>query len=85
MALAAPATRKRSEPAPLIIPRDAKIIPEKYIVKFKSGSGLSILDEALGKLTGDADHVYHDVFKGFATTLDESMLNTLRDHPDVRN
>ena len=84
VALAAPATNKRAEPAPLITPRGAEIIPEKYIVKFKPGSDLSALDEALEKLTGDADHVYHDIFKGFASTLDPSMLETLRDHPDVR-
>lgn len=81
--LAAPA--KRSEPAPLIVPRGetAQLIADKYIVKFKEHGGLSILDDALGLLTSDADHVFRGAFTGFAGHLDKDTLETLRDHPDV--
>ncbi|UNI18123.1 hypothetical protein JDV02_004413 [Purpureocillium takamizusanense] len=90
LALAAPASiratgkAKRSSPAPLLMPRDtASAIPDKYIVKFKQDSALSLLDEALGQITGDADRIYRDVFKGFTSTLNETMLSSLRDLPEV--
>ncbi|RDA87831.1 hypothetical protein CP532_3001 [Ophiocordyceps camponoti-leonardi (nom. inval.)] len=82
-ALAAVIVQKRAEPAPLITPRNAEIIPEKYIVKFKEGSEMSILDEAINGLAGDADHIYHHTFKGFAIGLKEDALKKLRDHPQV--
>ncbi|UNI22221.1 Cuticle-degrading protease [Purpureocillium takamizusanense] len=83
MALAAPAT-KRSEPAPLLVPRGShELIADKYIVKFKQGSALSALDDALSSFGGKADHKYDNVFKGFALHLDEAKLKTIRDHPDV--
>ncbi|PHH88911.1 hypothetical protein CDD83_6891 [Cordyceps sp. RAO-2017] len=84
LALAGPSVvRKRSEPAPLITPRDAEVIPEKYIVKFKHDSKMSVLDEAINDLADDADHIYHHAFKGFATSLNEEALKNLRDHPEV--
>ncbi|KAJ6442447.1 alkaline serine protease P32 [Purpureocillium lavendulum] len=83
MVLAAPTT-KRSEPAPLLVPRgNHQLLADKYIVKFKQGSALSVLEDALSSFGGKADHVYDNVFKGFALHLDEAMLKTLRDHPDV--
>ncbi|GJN72374.1 subtilisin-like serine protease [Purpureocillium lilacinum] len=83
MVLAAPAT-KRSEPAPLLVPRgNHQLIADKYIVKFKQGSALSVLEDALSSFGGKPDHMYDSVFKGFALHLNERMLKTLRDHPDV--
>ncbi|PNY25242.1 Serine protease prots [Tolypocladium capitatum] len=83
MVLAAPAA-KRAEPAPLLVPRgNANLIADKYIVKFKDSSALSVLDHTLGRIRDNADHVYNAVFKGFAGHLDEAMLNVLRGHPDA--
>lgn len=83
--LVAAAPAKRAEPAPLLVPRgDAQLIADKYIVKFRDGSALSTLEDALKALTGEADHVYSNVFSGFSATLDKAALDTLRDHPDVR-
>ncbi|KND88081.1 Cuticle-degrading protease [Tolypocladium ophioglossoides CBS 100239] len=75
MVLAAPAA-KRDEPAPLLVPRGSHaLIADKYIVKFKEGSALSVLEHALSSLGGNADHVYDGVFKGYAGRLDKAMLN----------
>ncbi|KAJ6438959.1 Cuticle-degrading protease [Purpureocillium lavendulum] len=87
LALAAPAPvvvkAKRSEPAPLLTPRGSTVIPDKYIVKFKQDSALSLLDDALNMITGDADRVYRDAFRGFTSTLNETMLSSFRDLPEV--
>ncbi|KAF4595781.1 subtilisin-like protease Pr1A [Ophiocordyceps camponoti-floridani] len=82
-ALAAAIVHKRAEPAPLLTPRNAEVIPEKYIVKFKESSEMSVLDEAINSLTSDADHLYHHTFKGFAISLKDDALEKLRDHPEV--
>lgn len=81
--LAAPA--KRSEPAPLLVPRgdDTTLIADKYIVKFKENSSLSILESAMSVLSDAPDHVYENTFQGFSSTLDAETLDALRDHPDV--
>lgn len=87
LALGAPvadAVEERSEPAPLLEARGA-LVADKYIVKLKEGSSLAALDTTMRKLTGEADHVYKNVFKGFAASLDEKMLQILRSHPDVRH
>ncbi|KAL6800757.1 subtilisin-like protein [Trichoderma sp. SZMC 28013] len=84
MVLAAPATEKRSEPAPLLIPTTKHgLVADQYIVKFKEGSSLQAVDEALTKIASNAHHVYQHVFKGFAATLDQETLEVLRSHPDV--
>lgn len=72
--------------APLYAAADdsVKLIEDKYIVKLKDEISVSALDDTLLTLTADADHVYSDGFKGFATTLDAEALDALRDHPDVR-
>lgn len=85
MVLAAPAVqKKRDEPAPLLRASSKQVlIADKYIVKFKSGSSLQSVDDTISALTADADHVFRGVFPGFAGTLDQETLDTLRDHPDV--
>ncbi|KAK5988202.1 Cuticle-degrading protease [Cladobotryum mycophilum] len=81
---AAPATEKRAVPAPLITPSNEHgLIADKYIVKFKDGSSLQAVDEAVSSLVSNADHVYQNVFRGFAGTLDATTLEALRNHPDV--
>lgn len=82
LALGAPAVEQRSEAAPLIEAR-GEMVANKYIVKFKEGSALSALDAAMEKISGKPDHVYKNVFSGFAATLDENMVRVLRAHPDV--
>lgn len=83
LALAAPPLKRRSEPAPLIVPRHAQVIPDRYIVKFKESSESSAIDKAVSGVSASAEHVYRDSFKGFASSLDKKALDALRDHPDV--
>ncbi|KAK2605973.1 hypothetical protein QQS21_003599 [Conoideocrella luteorostrata] len=84
LALAGP-TPKRSEPAPLIIPRGegTKLVPNEYIIKFKKGSALESLQGVVSKLNHEPYHVFDSIFKGFAGKLDPAMLETIRGHPDV--
>lgn len=85
-ALAAPGTViKRTEPAPLLIPRGSikALIPNQYIVKLNDGMSISALDDTIGILSEGAEHVYNDAFKGFAGKLDKDTLDALRHHPDA--
>ena len=56
--LAAPRA-KRSEPAPLIVPRGdpADLIPGQYIVKLKDDSSFSVMDEAMSLFQIGRAHV----------------------------
>lgn len=83
--LAAPAT-KRAQPAPLHVPRgsDTKLIPNKYIVKFNENIAGASAASAMSLLPKEADHVFDNVFKGFAGHLDDKALKAMRDHPHVR-
>lgn len=85
LTLAGP-TGKRSEPAPLIIPRGdaSRLIANEYIVKLKEGSALASLQEAMKILPGQPDHVFDSIFKGFSGKLDAATLEAMRAHPDVR-
>lgn len=75
---------KRDQPAPLIANRDvSSLIADKYIVKFKDGGLLSVLDDVLGALSIDAERQFKNAFKGFAGHLDKATLSILRDHPEV--
>ncbi|OAA58175.1 oryzin precursor [Cordyceps fumosorosea ARSEF 2679] len=83
---AAVPTAKRSEPAPLVVPRGIsqdKIVADEYIVKFKKGCSLATVEEAVKKLPNGTDRVFREVFKGFAGRLDAETLQLIRDHPDV--
>ncbi|KAK2595612.1 hypothetical protein QQS21_006659 [Conoideocrella luteorostrata] len=84
LALAGP-TGKRSEPAPLIIPRGetTSLIPDEYIVKFKKGSASATLKDAMKMLPAQPNHVFDSIFKGFTGKLDSLTLNAMRAHPDV--
>nr|QKI86383.1 subtilisin-like protease PR1A [Metarhizium flavoviride] len=82
--LAAPATiGRRAEPAPLFTPQAESIIAGKYIVKFKDGIARIATDDAVSALTSKADFDYEHAFNGFAGSLTNEELKTLRDHPDV--
>ena len=80
-------TVKRDEPAPLIAAKDtSKVIPGKYIVKFKDESSFSASSEGeMSAFSQSADIVFDNVMKGFAGALDEQTLEDLRNHPDVRD
>ncbi|KAI0600353.1 peptidase S8/S53 domain-containing protein [Biscogniauxia sp. FL1348] len=82
LALAAPA--KRSSPAPLLKPRGAELIENKYIVKLYDNAAVQALDDTMSALSADADHVY-DVpgFKGFASTMDAATVEAMQNNPDV--
>lgn len=82
--LGAPATERRSEPAPLIATATQHgLIADQYIVKFKEGSSLQAVDDALINIASEAHHVYEHVFRGFAGKFDKETLELLRSHPDV--
>ncbi|KAK4662874.1 hypothetical protein QC763_602420 [Podospora pseudopauciseta] len=71
-------------PAPLIQPRDpsAKLIPGKYIVKFKDDSSDVLISKALGGRK--PDYLYKSKgFKGFAGALDAASLDKIRGLPGV--
>lgn len=81
LALAAPA--KRAQPAPIIQPRGAQVLPGKYIVKFKQGTPI---DETVNNLPVEPDHIYDGgAFTGFASTLGADTLSDLQNHPEVRH
>lgn len=85
LALAGP-TGKRSEPAPILAPRGnaADMIDDKYIVKFKEGSPLSILEDAFKMLDdGKPENVFEGLFSGFSGKFSKLTLEALRNHPDV--
>ncbi|EPE06449.1 serine protease [Ophiostoma piceae UAMH 11346] len=94
LALAAPtAVLKRDQPAPVLRPRGANLVEGKYIVKLREGVTLStagIQDSVTSSLSTDslediADYVYGGAggFHGFALTLDDATLESLRQNPDV--
>lgn len=78
---------KRAEPAPLIT-RDEDIgglIANKYIVKFKEDSSVSVFESAISILPETPDYVFENTIRGFSATLDATSLASLRDHPNVRS
>ncbi|UNI18994.1 hypothetical protein JDV02_005219 [Purpureocillium takamizusanense] len=82
--LAATPLTKRTEPAPLLVPRGAQVIPNKYIVKLRSGGGdFSIADDVLASVGVEPNHRYDRLIKGFSATLSAEELASLRDHPEV--
>jgi hypothetical protein len=84
-ALGSPALSKRQGgPAPILRSRDARLLPNKYIVKLKPGSSTEALSKALDLFPGDAERVYtSDAFKGFATSLDSKSLTAIQNSNDV--
>ena len=87
LALAAPASivnKREGGPAPILRPRDAKLLKDKYIVKLRTGSTVAAVNDAMDLFEGDADHVYTvDGFKGFSATLDGAALDAITNHPEV--
>lgn len=85
LAMAAPSSikAKRDTPAPLIIPRGTSLVDGKYIVKFKKDVVTASINSAISSIKADADYTYADHFNGFAASLTEEELTTLRDDPTV--
>jgi subtilisin family serine protease len=85
LAMAAPSSinSKRDSPAPLVVPRGADLIDGKYIVKFKEGTVSASVDSAISSIAASADYTYKARFNGFAASLTEEELKTLRDDPSV--
>lgn len=80
-ALGAPSI-KREEPAPLLEAR-GQAISGKYIVKLRDGSPLESLQKALSILGGNADHVFENLFSGFAGSMNSAVVKLIRMHPDA--
>jgi hypothetical protein len=60
------------------------MIDDKYIVKFKEGSPLSILEDAFKMLDdGKPENVFEGLFSGFSGKFSKLTLEALRNHPDV--
>lgn len=76
---------KRDEPAPLHISGapGARLIANKYMVKFKEDADMKMVENAMGKLKTNADHTFLDVFKGFAARLEQKEVDALRNLPAV--
>jgi hypothetical protein len=89
LAAAAPAIKKRAEPAPIIVPRVGSeiraLVPHSYIVKLKEGVNEAALDAAISQLSEEATHVYKaGTFKGFASKMDATTLETIQNIEEVR-
>ncbi|KAF4455950.1 subtilisin-like protease [Fusarium austroafricanum] len=80
--LAAPA--KRSEPAPLLKPRDGTPIEGKYIVKLADGMKISSVSSVVVTGAADkADHKFSNVFHGFSGSMTDQDVEALRNDPAV--
>ncbi|OAA37546.1 oryzin precursor [Beauveria brongniartii RCEF 3172] len=80
---------KRSEPAPLLIPRSVSaedLVANQYVVKFKESSTLAAVEEAISSLSlpHGAGEVFREVFTGFAGHFDAATLHLIRGHPEVQ-
>ncbi|KAI1504230.1 peptidase S8/S53 domain-containing protein [Biscogniauxia marginata] len=82
LALAAPS--KRSSPAPVIKPRGAQLVDGKYIVKMKKEAEIGALESSIQAIASDADYTYKsNHFSGFASSLTDEELESLKNNPDV--
>ncbi|KAI1276392.1 peptidase S8/S53 domain-containing protein [Xylaria sp. FL0933] len=74
----------RNEAAPIMRVADEHRVPGMYIVKMKDGFVAADADAALTAHMSSAKHVYGATsFKGFASSLDEAAIESLRAHPHV--
>ncbi|KAK1659928.1 subtilase [Colletotrichum godetiae] len=89
-AVAAPS--RRAQPAPLIKPRGATLVADKYIVRLKNEAKTGALQSVMKTFSADADHVYNfagsdsgsiPYLRGFASTLNATELESLQNDPDV--
>lgn len=73
------------EAAPVIVPRGVNLIPNKYIVKLKEGATSELVDAIVGKLGAITPHYVYKAngFKGFASKLDDKLLEIISRVPEV--
>ncbi|KAI6783456.1 uncharacterized protein J7T54_005485 [Emericellopsis cladophorae] len=84
LALAAPSMTKRESPAPLLVPRGADVVQDKFIVKFRDDIlSTNAVGAAIASIKADADYQYAKAFRGFAATLTAEELENLRNDPTV--
>ncbi|KAJ6785569.1 hypothetical protein PWT90_10664 [Aphanocladium album] len=76
------AVESQATVAPLL-KAEADGIPGRYIVKLKSGNSLLTSNEVIFKHMSKADQVYRNLFNGFATSLVDAELASLRLNPSV--
>lgn len=77
---------QRSEPAPLLVPRGVEaeqLVADDYIVKFREGSAMSAVQEAVKMVPGHNGQVFENIFKGFSGKMNSKIVELLRNHPDV--
>lgn len=81
VAVAAPT--KRASPAPVLVPRGARLVEGKYIIKMKGDSNIQSVNAAISSIRASADHTYSHSFNGFAASLSPKELEQLRQDPSV--
>ncbi|GAP89968.2 putative subtilisin-like protease Pr1A [Rosellinia necatrix] len=75
---------RRNGVAPLMRAADEHRVSGMYIVKMKDGFVAADANDALAAQMSNAKHVYGATsFKGFASALDESAIQSLRANPQV--
>lgn len=82
LAVASPVVQ-RSEPAPLYTRDAPSHLSDHYIVKFKKGSVMSKVQDALQQVTAEPSHRFEHIFQGFAGKIDKNTVELLRFLPDV--
>ncbi|PHH78661.1 hypothetical protein CDD82_2923 [Ophiocordyceps australis] len=84
LAVASP-VEKRKVPAPILESRSdgAVPMPDRYIVKFKTDTAKAELEDAMALLGQQADHIFRQIFQGFASMIDQPTLDSLRFLPQV--
>ncbi|GKT64971.1 serine protease precursor [Colletotrichum tofieldiae] len=82
-AVAAPS--RRAQPAPVIKPRGATLVADKYIVRLKNEAKTGALQSVMSAFSADADHVYNfgNALRGFSSTLNATEIEKLQNDPDV--
>lgn len=83
MAMAAPSTTKRDAPASVVVPRNAQLVEDHYIVRFKKDTVSTAVSSAISSIAADADYTYAKAFSGFAATLTAEELESLRNNAAV--
>lgn len=82
LAVVASPTQERNGLAPLHVP-SGDPITGSYIVKFRDGIAASSMSDQLQSVISSADHIYSDLFQGFAGKLDAKTLRDLRRNANV--
>jgi len=63
---------------PLYYEEDTTAVPERYIVIFNEGATEKEVSHYIKQYNLKPTHRYHHVFKGFAATIEEDVVDTMR-------